>query len=148
MGEHSWEGEGATRVCPPGRSALWPHTTAASRRLHSGQWAGLGDPGGSTFAHVWTTGHHTPRITTSALAGSAVTNDLRLGGLNMYFSQFWKLGSLRPMCWQFLFLLVSGLPPLMCSRAGKQRKFSLLLRTLISSEGIYPHDLVTLWLPS
>ena len=52
----------------PGRSALQPHTAAASRRLHSlGSGPGLGDPGGSTFAHVWT-GHHTPRILTICLS--------------------------------------------------------------------------------
>lgn len=90
----------------PGRSALQPHTAAASRRLHL--WAvgqDWGDPGGSPLGHMFGQVITPQESSPSALAGSAVTNDHRLGGLNnKHFSQFWKLGSLRSMCWQFLFL--------------------------------------------
>lgn len=105
LGAHSWGRGGTTRVCP-----LEDQPCSLTQLLPAD---------GST---LWAVGqdwviqevlplHMFGRVITplesspSALAGSAVTNDHRLGGLNnKHFSQFWKLGSLRSMCWQFLFL--------------------------------------------
>ena len=107
LGAHFWGRRGTTRVCP-----LEDQPCSLTQLLPAD---------GST---LWAVGqdwmiqevlplHVFGRVITplesspSALAGSAVTNDHRLGGLNnKHFSQFWKLGSLRSMCWRFLFLFL------------------------------------------
>ena len=108
LGVHSWGRRGTTHVCllkdqpcsltqllPADGSTLWAvgqdWVIQEVLPLHVCGW-------------VITPLESSP----SALARSAVTNDHRLGGLNNKdFSQFWKLGSLRSMCRQFLFLFLS-----------------------------------------
>lgn len=93
-------------VSVPGRSApAASHSCCQQTAPLFGQWARTGVIQEVLPLHMFGQVITPLESSPSALAGSAVTNDHRLGGLNnKHFSQFWKLGSLRSMCWQFLFL--------------------------------------------